>query len=71
GQLLEALSEETFDPTAFNDEYRRRVIEFVERKAKGEKLRLHKPIEKKVSAKSLESILKASLKAVGREKKSA
>jgi hypothetical protein len=38
-------------------------MKFIEQKAKGHKLRLHKPVEKKAAAKDLASILEASLNA--------
>jgi DNA end-binding protein Ku len=69
-QLVEALTDK-FVPTEFKDEYRGRVLEYVERKARGEKIRLHRPKEHKPTSKSLADVLKASLRAVGKEKKSA
>lgn len=45
-QLIEAFAD-AFDPTQFRDEYRERVLAFVEQKAKGKKPRLKKPVEKK------------------------
>jgi DNA end-binding protein Ku len=76
-QLVSALEGE-FDPTQFRSEYRARVLEMVEQKASGKKVRLVKPRERKASVTSLESVLKASVKAAGptaargkKEKKSA
>jgi DNA end-binding protein Ku len=39
-QLVKLLEGE-FDPAAFSDEYRERVMEFIEHKAKGKRPRLH------------------------------
>jgi DNA end-binding protein Ku len=63
-QLVEMLQGE-FDPKHYKDEYRERVMQFIEKKAKGHrpKLRLVKPKRKpgdleRVLAKSLESLKK-------------
>ena len=45
-QLVAAFADE-FDPNQYKDEYRERVLAFVEAKAKGKKPRLKKPVEKK------------------------
>lgn len=67
-QLVSALEGE-FDPTQFQSDYRERVRKFVEQKARGKHLRLVKPRERKPSTGSLESILRASVKAGGKPKK--
>ncbi len=63
-QLIELLKGE-FDPKDFKNEYRERVMEFVEKKAKGHKPKLHlvKPRKKttsldKVLSKSIEALKK-------------
>jgi DNA end-binding protein Ku len=58
-QLLSAY-EDAFDPNAFEDEYRERVLAFVEQKAKGKKPRLKKPVEKR-GAEDLSAALEKSL----------
>jgi DNA end-binding protein Ku len=45
-QLISAF-EDAFDPAQYQDEYRERVLAFVEAKAKGKKPKLKKPVEKK------------------------
>ncbi|HKU41856.1 MAG TPA: Ku protein [Polyangiales bacterium] len=70
-QLVSALEGE-FDPTQFHNEYRERVREYVEQKAKGKQPKLRKPRAKKPSEGSLESILRASVKRThNQERKSA
>ena len=63
-QLVSALEGE-FDPSQFHSDYRERVRKYVEQKARGKHLRLVKPRERKQQAGSLESILRASVKAGG------
>jgi DNA end-binding protein Ku len=61
-QLVAALEDE-FDPAAYRDEYRDRVLELVEAKAEGKTLKFRKPTERKEAddlAKSLEASLKAA-----------
>jgi DNA end-binding protein Ku len=65
-QLLGAL-EGTFEPADFKDEYRERVMEFIERKARGHKPRL-KPVKSKRKTSSLDDALARSLKALKKEK---
>jgi DNA end-binding protein Ku len=60
---------EPFDVTAFRDEYRDRVLELVEAKARGKVLRFPKAKPKKVEA-SLASVLAKSIEA-GKRRKSA
>lgn len=68
-QLVAAL-EGPFDPEEFHDELRERVLELVERKAKGRKPRLERRVEPKPAARSLENALQASLEEA-RERKTA
>lgn len=65
-QLVAAL-EDKFDPSQYRDEYRERVMELIEKKARGEKITLRKP-ERKPETRSLASALKASLDAARRGK---
>jgi DNA end-binding protein Ku len=67
-QLVRAL-EGDFDPLAFQDEYRNRLLELVERKSRGEKVIFRKPKERKPEAASLADILKRSLQQVEKERK--
>jgi len=68
-QLVELLKGE-FDPKEYKDEYRERVMEFVEKKAKG-----HKPKLQLVKAKrktiSLDKVLSKSIEALKKKKKAA
>jgi len=68
-QLVDLLKGE-FDPKEYKDEYRARVMEFVEKKAKGHapKLRLVKPKRK---AASLDKVLAKSIQSLRREKRAA
>jgi DNA end-binding protein Ku len=59
-QLVAALADH-FDPTAFRDEHRERVLALLESKAKGEAVELPRPKAKK-PAKSLVQALEASLR---------
>ena len=68
-QLVELLKGE-FDPKEFKDEYRERVMEFVEKKAKGHKPRLHLVKAKKKTT-SLDKVLSKSLEALKKQKKAA
>lgn len=68
-QLVSALTAD-FDPTAFRDEHRDRVLELIETKRKGGTI--HKPrVPRKAEPSSLASALTASLKHVRKERKSA
>jgi DNA end-binding protein Ku len=67
-QLVAALEDE-FDPSAYRDEYRDRVLELVEAKAEGKTLKFRKPEDRR-EAEDLAASLEASLKAT-RERKSA
>jgi DNA end-binding protein Ku len=66
-QLVAALTDE-FDPEEFRDEHRDRVLELIEKKARGEKVRLRKPVERKTEG-SLTDALSASLAAARRKGK--
>jgi DNA end-binding protein Ku len=68
-QLVELLKGE-FDPKDYKDEYRERVMEFVEKKAKGHKPRLRLVKEKKKAA-SLDKVLTKSIEALKKQKKAA
>lgn len=68
-QLVETLIA-PLDVGAFRDEYRERVLELVDAKAKGKVIRFPKAKAKKTDA-SLESVLERSIKAAKKEKKSA
>jgi DNA end-binding protein Ku len=68
-EQLIAAYEDAFDPDQYQDEYRARVEEFVEQKAKGKKPRLKKPTPKREAgdlsaalAKSLASVKKKERK---------
>jgi DNA end-binding protein Ku len=73
-QLVSTL-EGTFDPTAFKSNYRERVREFVEQKARGKRPKLRAVHKREAAPPSLERALAASLKRARnhtpREKKSA
>lgn len=70
-QLISALEDE-FDPAAYQDEYRERVMEYIEARAKGKIVKLKKPRAKQVKEpESLASVLEASLKKRAKEQKSA
>jgi DNA end-binding protein Ku len=67
-QLVSALEAE-FDPSAYRDEYRDRVLELVEAKAEGKTLQFRQP-ERRRAAGDLAASLEASI-AAARERKSA
>lgn len=69
-QLVGAL-EDKFDPTEYRDEYRHRVLDLIQRKAKGQKIEIKKPAAKKAAGDELTAALEASIKAVGKSKKEA
>lgn len=68
-QLVEMLEGE-FDPKAYKDEYRTRVMEFIEKKAKGRAPRLHAVKTKRKTA-ALDSVLAKSIEALRRKEKRA
>lgn len=67
-QLVEALAGE-FDPTQFEDTYRRRVMELVETKASGGKVKVTPFKPKKTKEDSLSDALEASLAGVKGKKR--
>jgi DNA end-binding protein Ku len=68
-QLVELLKGE-FDPKDYQDEYRERVMEFVEKKAKGHKPKLHL-VKTKRKAASLDKVLSKSIESLKRQKRAA
>ncbi|MGH7481353.1 MAG: Ku protein [Longimicrobiales bacterium] len=68
-RLVEALADD-WDPSAFRDEYRDRVLELIEAKSEGKTIPLRRP-ERKQPTDELERALADSLKAVGKRRKSA
>jgi DNA end-binding protein Ku len=68
-QLVAAMEGE-FDATEYKDEYRERLMKFIESKGKGHKPRLS-PAKQKRAATSLDSVLKRSLAALKKGKKAA
>ena len=68
-QLVELLKGE-FDPKEYKDEYRERVMEFVEKKAKGHKPRL-KLVKSKRKTTSLDKVLSKSIETLKKQKKAA
>lgn len=65
-QLVELLEGE-FDPAEFTDEYRERLMDFIEKKAKGRKPRL-RAVEAKRPSPSLETTLSKSIANLKRQK---
>lgn len=61
-QLIKALEDE-FDPAEYHDEYRDQVVQLIEAKRKGQKLKLPQP-EKREESQSLTAVLQASLRSV-------
>jgi non-homologous end joining protein Ku len=59
-----------FDPGDFKDEYRARVMEFIERKAKGHAPRLHL-VKSKRKAASLDKVLSKSIESLQKQKRAA
>jgi len=68
-QLVELLEDE-FNPADYKDEYRQRVMEFIEHKAKGQAPRL-RAVKAKRKSTSLDSVLAKSLAALRKEKRAA
>lgn len=68
-QLIDLLKGE-FDPKEYKDEYRERVMEFVEKKAKGHKPKLHLVKSKRKTA-ALDKVLSKSIEALKKQKKAA
>lgn len=69
-QLVGALEGE-WKPEEYEDEYRDRLMDFIEKKAKGRAPKVRKLRPKRESKKDLAAILEASLKGAGKERKSA
>jgi DNA end-binding protein Ku len=69
-QLIGALEGE-WNPDDFRDEYRDRLMEFIEKKAKGRAPKVKKLRPKRESKKDLAAMLAASLDSVDKERKSA
>ena len=67
---LVGLLEGDFNPADYKDEYRKRVMEFIEKKAKGKAPRLH-AVKTKRKPSSLDSVLEKSLQALKKEKRAA
>jgi DNA end-binding protein Ku len=67
---LVSLLEGEFNPKDYKDEFRERVLEFVEKKAKGKKPRL-KAVKTKRAPTSLDSVLQKSLASLKKEKRAA
>jgi DNA end-binding protein Ku len=68
-QLVELLKGE-FDPKEYKDEYRERVMQFVEKKAKGHKPRLHL-VKSKRKTTALDKVLSKSIEALKKQKNAA
>jgi DNA end-binding protein Ku len=68
-QLIELLEGE-FDPAEFRNEYRERVLEFIEQKAKGKRPRLHAVPSKRPSS-SLDKVLSKSIATLKKQKEKA
>jgi len=68
-QLVEAVQGE-FNPSEYKDEYRKRVLDFIDEKAEGHKPRL-RALKSKHAPASLEDALTRSLAALKKEKRSA
>ena len=68
-QLVEMLKGE-FNPADYKDEYRLRVMEFIEKKAKGHAPRL-KAVKTKRQTTALDSVLAKSIESLRKEKRAA
>jgi DNA end-binding protein Ku len=67
---LVGMLEDDFNAADYKDEYRERVMEFIEKKAKGKAPRLH-AVKAKRKPTSLDSVLEKSLRALKKEKRAA
>lgn len=67
---LVGLLEDEFRPEDYQDEYRQRVMEFIERKARGKAPRL-RAVKSRQKAGSLDSVLEKSLQSLKKEKRAA
>ena len=68
-QLVELLKGD-FDPKDFKDEYRTRVMEFIEKKAKGHAPKLHL-VKSKGKTASLDKVLSKSIESLKKQKRAA
>jgi len=69
-EQLVGMLEGEFDASEFEDEYRKRVMEFIERKAKGQAPKLS-AVKTKRKTTSLDSVLAKSLESLKKEKRAA
>jgi DNA end-binding protein Ku len=69
-QLVALLAEDEFNAKEYKDEYRARVMEFIEKKAKGKAPRLH-AVKSKRQPSSLDSVLEKSLRSLRKDKRAA
>jgi DNA end-binding protein Ku len=67
-QLVHAL-EVKFDPAAYKDEYRNRVMELIQTKARGGKMEFKKPKKRKAEVVSLADMLERSVRKAREERK--
>jgi DNA end-binding protein Ku len=70
-QQLVAMLEADFDPSQYEDEYRRRVYELMRTKARGETVEFKKARPRQATVVSLEEVLKQSISKAREEKKHA
>ena len=70
-QQLVAALEDDFDPNAFHDEFRERVLEFIDLKSRGQAPRVRSLRPRRARAQPLADALTASLKAAQKERKRA
>lgn len=69
-QLVGLLEEDEFNAKDYKDEYRERVMEFIEKKARGKAPRLH-AVKSKRKVSALDSVLEKSLRTLRKEKRAA
>jgi len=69
-QLVSLLEEDEFNAKDYKDEYRERVMEFIEKKARGKAPRLQ-VVKSKRKVSSLDSVLEKSLRTLRKEKRAA
>ena len=69
-QLVELLEEDEFNAKDYKDEYRERVMEFIEKKARGKAPRLQ-AVKSKRKVSALDSVLEKSLRTLRKEKRAA
>jgi len=61
-QLIDSLTNDSFDPTKYRDEYQEQVLEIIERKAEGEEIVVQPTTEEPAKVVDLMAALEASLK---------